>query len=347
MILSPNYTLELMLFYIIIGTIFTLFLTIKTSSILMGLILSLSIILIGSEYYEIPIFFCAYLQIFGYAFPQPLSILNHLLVALIFLILIRVAQIKPKRTNIAALALGPFLTAILLFGVHNLFWARIVGLSVLFMVTLESISTRNVGVTSIVNIKDYYIKGEHYDWVKDPRWLEKIFHSKREKDTMKFINKHSLNSNVLDVGCGTGRITRNLSGNVLGLDINEWNLEHARVNAPNAKFILGDCENMKQIPSASIDFVVFTETLEHIPNPEKALQEIKRVLKVGGKAVITVPSQSLIWHFRKYLTTTHPHSEPFHRNFSEASFKEVLGRFEVLEISKIVYGLTLIAVVQK
>ena len=347
MILSPNYTPILMLFYVIIATIFTLLLTIKTSSLIMGLALSLSIILIGSEYYEIPIFFCAYLQILGYPFPQVTSILNHILVALVFVILVWAAKIKLEWKNVLVLGSGPFFTALLMFGFHNTYLARVVGFGILFAVTLEAISTKNVSVIPILDIKDYYIKGEKYDWVSDPRWLEKVFHAKREKDTMKFINKHCLNSNVLDVGCGTGRITRNLSGNVLGLDINEWNLEHAKVNAPNAKFILGDCENMKEIVSESIDFVVFTETLEHIPNPQKALEEISRVLKVGGKAVITVPSQSLIWRFRKYLTTTHPHSEPFHRNFSKSSFKEVLGKFEILEISKIVYGLTWVAVVQK
>lgn len=261
--------------------------------------------------------------------------------------MVQVAKIKGTMTNISVLILGPFLTAILLFWFQNLFLARIVGLTILFMVTLDAISMRNITMAPILDVKNYYIQGEKYDWVTDPRWLEKIFHSKREKDTMKFINRHSSNSNVLDVGCGTGIITRNLLGNVLGLDINQWNLEHAKVNAPNAKFILGDCENMKDIASSSVDLVVFTETLEHIPNPEKALSEIKRVLKLGGKAVITVPSQSFIWHFRKYLTTTHPHSEPFHRNLSKENLLHLLKDFEILELHKIVYGLTIIAVVRK
>ena len=313
----------------------------------MGLTLSLSIILIGSEYYEIPIFFCSYLQIWGYAFPQLLTILNHLLVAIIFLILVWVAEIKKTWVNTVALAVGPFLTAICLFGFHNIVLARIIGLSVLFIVTLDAISMKGIIALPILNVKDYYILGENYDWVSDPRWLEKIFHAKREKETVKVINKYSANSSVLDVGCGTGRITRNLQGSVTGLDINEWNIKRAKLNAPNAQFIQGDCEDMPEIASASVDLVVFTETLEHLPNPKKAVAEIKRVLKVGGIAVITVPTQSLVWRFRKYLTTTHPHSEPFHRNISKDGLLELLDDFEVLEVAKIVYGLTWIAVVQK
>ena len=198
-----------------------------------------------------------------------------------------------------------------------------------------------------LSVKNYYILGEKYDWVTDPKGLEKIFHSFREKHTMKFINKYSSNSTILDVGCGTGLITRKLRGDVLGLDINDWNIKHAKANAPNAKFTLGDCENMKEIPSSSIDMVVFTETLEHLVRPEKALKEIKRVLKVKGKAIITVPSNLFVWKFRRYLTTTHPHNEPFHRNFSKTNFKSMLKDFKILQVSHIVFGLTLLAVVEK
>jgi len=346
--LSPNYTPELILFYASMGLVFAFLFTVKTSSLLTGLTLSLSIILLGSEYWETPIFFCSYLQLFLYQFPGILTIINHFLMVLIFAILASIAQVKANKQNIGALALGPLLTAIFFFGFHADYLARIVGLSILFMVILDAISMKGASNLPVLNVKDYYVQGEKYDWVSDPKWLEKVFHSRREKETMKIINKYAPNSDVLDVGCGTGRITRNLEGNVIGLDINEWNIERAKANAPNAKFVVGDCEDMRMIPSCSFDLVVFTETLEHIPNPQRALQEVKRVLRVGGIAVITVPSQSLIWRFRKYLTTTHPHSEPFHHNFSKHELIELLKRhFEILELAKIVYGLTWIAVVKK
>jgi len=57
-------------------------------------------------------------------------------------------------------------------------------------------------------VKAFYVEGERYDWVTDPKFLEERFHAKREKETMHFINNYSSNSTVLDVGCGTGRITR-------------------------------------------------------------------------------------------------------------------------------------------
>lgn len=197
------------------------------------------------------------------------------------------------------------------------------------------------------NVKDYYIQGEHYDWITDPRLFEKVFHNKREKDTVKVINKYARNSKILDVGCGTGLISRNLKGDIICYDINEWCLEKARTHVPNAKFILGDCEDMKEIVSTSVDTVVCTETLEHLPNPEKAVSEIKRVLKVGGRAIVTVPSKSLIWKFRMILTSTHPHSEPFHKNYSIKELRELFRDFTVLKVSKVAFGLTLIGVVEK
>ena len=93
--------------------------------------------------------------------------------------------------------------------------------------------------------------------------------------------------------------------------------------------------------------IFFTETLEHLSDPTKALNEIKRVLKVNGKAVITVPSNLFIWKFRKYLTTTHPHNEPFHHNFSKSELRNLLNNFRILEIHRIVFGLTLLAIVEK
>lgn len=43
------------------------------------------------------------------------------------------------------------------------------------------------------------------------------------------------------------------------------------------------------IESESFDLVVHSDTLEHIPNPERALSECRRVLRSNGKCIFTVP----------------------------------------------------------
>jgi ubiquinone/menaquinone biosynthesis C-methylase UbiE len=198
-------------------------------------------------------------------------------------------------------------------------------------------------------VKEYYVKGEQYDWVRDPRRLEKIFHQRRARETIKLFNQYSRNSKVLDLGCGTGLITRELHGEVLGIDINEWNLDRAMVNAPNANFLRGDCEDLVDVASSSIDTVVLTETLEHLPCPEASLQEVYRVLKPEGKLIVSVPSNSFVWRFRSILSSTHPHSEPFHHNFSKGDLHDLLNLqgFNVLELKRIVFGMTVIGVAEK
>ncbi|WGZ93712.1 MAG: class I SAM-dependent methyltransferase [Candidatus Thiothrix putei] len=49
-----------------------------------------------------------------------------------------------------------------------------------------------------------------------------------------------------------------------------------------------DMQNL-DIESESIDLVVHSDTLEHVPNPERALSECRRVLRYNGKCIFTVP----------------------------------------------------------
>ena len=52
--------------------------------------------------------------------------------------------------------------------------------------------------------------------------------------------------------------------------------------------ILGDAEDL-QVEDASIDSLVCLEVMEHTPNPEVLLAEAYRVLKPGGKMLLTIP----------------------------------------------------------
>jgi ubiquinone/menaquinone biosynthesis C-methylase UbiE len=94
---------------------------------------------------------------------------------------------------------------------------------------------------------------------------------------------------ALEVGCGTGAVTRALSElasvrEVIGVDPSPIFVEKARElgrSLPHLSFRTGDA---RAIPFAdgSFDLVLFHTTLCHIPDPEKALQEAWRVLRAGG-----------------------------------------------------------------
>jgi len=98
-------------------------------------------------------------------------------------------------------------------------------------------------------------------------------------------------SRILDCGCGPGTITIGLAqwapdGETIGIDLGAEQLEGARALARrlgvrNVSFRQG---NIFELPFPDETFdVVFSQTvLFHVPHPEKALAEIKRVLRPGG-----------------------------------------------------------------
>jgi len=94
---------------------------------------------------------------------------------------------------------------------------------------------------------------------------------------------------VLDVGCGTGVLTRLLAGwpgvgSVIGVDPALALLEKARTAAAemsNVSFREGDGRSLP-FDGATFDVVTSDSMLSHVPNPERAIEEAFRVLRAGG-----------------------------------------------------------------
>ncbi len=98
---------------------------------------------------------------------------------------------------------------------------------------------------------------------------------------------------VLDVGCGTGGLVRlmtRLGARVSGLDPNTGQLEEALAAAAagDETYIEGVAEDLP-FPPASMDIVVFSNSLHHVDDPKKALEETARVLGPRGLACIADP----------------------------------------------------------
>ena len=94
-------------------------------------------------------------------------------------------------------------------------------------------------------------------------------------------------SKVLDACCGTGDIIEIIKkiqplAEVTGLDFSGKMLEIAGKRIENINFIQSDVTKL-DFPDNNFDFVTMAFGLRNIQNPEKALNEVYRVLKPGGE----------------------------------------------------------------
>ncbi|OGY32315.1 MAG: hypothetical protein A3C02_04205 [Candidatus Andersenbacteria bacterium RIFCSPHIGHO2_02_FULL_45_11] len=179
-------------------------------------------------------------------------------------------------------------------------------------------------------VKDFYKKIEDYDWNKitdTKTGLESILHRAREKKMIKLITQWGTGDAYLDVGCGTGLILRHLPKGSVGIDLNPRHLERAKKYVPDATLVLGDAEKL-EFPDSSFSTVICTEVLEHLVHPQKALAEIRRVLKPGGRLIGSTPHHALIWKLR-WLSSTHYHNEPFHNEFEEDELRALFAGWDI------------------
>jgi SAM-dependent methyltransferase len=105
---------------------------------------------------------------------------------------------------------------------------------------------------------------------------------------------------VLDVGCGTGLATHLLSvlrraGHVMGVDVSRAMLrvaEKTRPTGSTAELAVGEAERLF-LRDERFDAVVMGQVLAYLPDPELGLAEARRVLRPGGRIVVSCQRRSL------------------------------------------------------
>lgn len=122
---------------------------------------------------------------------------------------------------------------------------------------------------------------------------------------------------TLDIGCGDGYFTHQLSrlgADVTGMDLSPVGVEQARGRTPSATFIVHDLTQPFPFEDASFDVAWCSEVLEHLFSPYFVLQQIRRVLRPGGRLLATVPYHGLLknlaiaaFAFDKHYDPDYPH----------------------------------------
>lgn len=101
------------------------------------------------------------------------------------------------------------------------------------------------------------------------------------------------NSKVLDIGCGSGQLGqyfhRELQSEVTGVEITVDNYEIAK--AVLSKTLLGDIETLDlDLIGCDFDYIIFSDSLEHMLNPDKVLNRVQQLLAKNGELLISIPN---------------------------------------------------------
>jgi SAM-dependent methyltransferase len=102
---------------------------------------------------------------------------------------------------------------------------------------------------------------------------------------------------VLDLGCGAGRFVaalRDAGADAVGVELAEAALVRARRNVPGADLRLVEPNGSLPLGHGEVDLVWCSEVLEHVPDTVALLTEARRVLKRGGRLLVTVPDHGLL-----------------------------------------------------
>ena len=132
-----------------------------------------------------------------------------------------------------------------------------------------------------VSIENYYDRYKHYDTERTNN-----YHNHLRNMELKIIKKYVKGKIVLDVGCGTGLVMKEIladSKKVYGIDFSEGMLIKAREK--NLTVSKADGANIP-FNDDSFDVVYSVRVLPHIPNVTKVLREIKRVVKKDGLLIL-------------------------------------------------------------
>lgn len=185
-----------------------------------------------------------------------------------------------------------------------------------------------------------YYKSEDYISHTDAKrnTLERLYHFVKNialGEKVKLINSLKTDSNLLlDIGCGTGDFLKTASDNnweVLGIEPYEQARSIANAKTKNSVF---DVTHLKQLNDHSFDVITLWHVLEHLPDLDNQLSNIKRLLKPNGVLVIAVPNYRS-YDAQFYKSFWAAYDVPRHLwHFSQRSISKLFEPYQMKVIQK-------------
>ena len=120
-----------------------------------------------------------------------------------------------------------------------------------------------------------------------------VFKTLRGVIRRRFILSHlqKFKGLLLDLGCNRGYyISEYLNGRAIGIDISYPVLHKAKSHRPEISFLQGDAQQLSFLKPNSVDAILCSEMIEHVPNAQGVISECFRMLKPGGDLLITTPN---------------------------------------------------------
>lgn len=135
--------------------------------------------------------------------------------------------------------------------------------------------------------QDKQAEVDFFDGVADQGGEYDVFHPEATEkliDRFQELTGLQPGAKVADLGCGSGAFTNVLAARGYradGVDLSPKLIAIARAKFPTLSFHVGDVESL-EFPDASVDGVLLSGLVHHLPDPMRCAKEVHRILKAGG-----------------------------------------------------------------
>lgn len=195
----------------------------------------------------------------------------------------------------------------------------------------------------------------YFDYlIRTEKFPQSIYHQAKRKTVKEILEKFPAGSKILDAACGVGNITAPYCNKykIIGIDEQSSAIDYCKKNY-QGEYYVNDLFNLK-FESNSFELILFLDSIEHLKNPQPALIELQRVLKVGGKILIcTINYANPLWFVlentwhrffagscRTYSADVHPsrYTARLLEKHCQGLFKKIFLKKKVLGMELFYYG---------